>query len=62
MTQRISEVFNWQLLSVVLSLVVIGLVNLYSAVHLWEEGGALTLFWNQLIWMALGVAMMLVMT
>ncbi len=62
MTQRIADAFNWQFLIVVVALLFVGLVNLYSAVHVWEEGGALTLFWSQLVWVALGVGLMVVMT
>ncbi|MBI2342795.1 MAG: rod shape-determining protein RodA [Deltaproteobacteria bacterium] len=35
-------------------LVLIGLSNLYSALHLWGGGGHMALFWLQLAWIAVG--------
>lgn len=57
---RIPQEFNWTLLGIVMALVAIGLVNLYSAVYFWDEGGARGLFWNQLIWAGLGISLMIV--
>jgi len=52
--------FNWPLLGVTLALIAIGLVNLYSAVYFWGEGGSLSLFWSQLLWTAIGGCVMAV--
>lgn len=58
---KLLENFNWQLVGVLLALIVIGLVNLYSAVYFWGEGGSSHLFWSQLVWIIVGlIAMMLV--
>lgn len=62
MTRRYTESFNWPLFGVVMALLVIGLVNLYSAVYFWGEGGSQTFFWSQLVWTIVGLgAMALVM-
>ena len=58
MTKRFSETFNWPFFFVVCALVGVGLLNLYSAVFYWEESGSLSIFWNQLIWIALGLLVM----
>jgi rod shape determining protein RodA len=53
--------FSWSLLVVTSLIVVIGLVNLYSAVYFWGEGDSTALFWSQLLWTAIGlVGMVLV--
>lgn len=59
MAERISETYNWPLVTVVGLLSAIGVVNLYSALSLWEESGAASLFWNQVLWMVLGIGMMI---
>jgi rod shape determining protein RodA len=48
------EAFNWPMLWVVAAIVVIGLVNIYSAVYFWGEGGSAALFWSQLVWTIIG--------
>ena len=58
MTQRFTETFNWPLFGVVLTLLAIGLVNLYSAVSFWEETNAVSLFWNQMAWVGVGLLVM----
>lgn len=60
MQNKLTENFNWQLLVVIFSLIAIGLVNLYSAVYFWGEGGSLSIFWSQLIWTVVGLVLMLV--
>lgn len=62
MTQRFSETFNWPLFGIVMGLLIIGLMNLYSAVYHWEEGGATALFWNQLMWVGIGLLLMIALS
>ncbi len=59
MTKKYTETFHWPLFWVTMALVVIGLINLFSAVYFWGAGGALSLFWSQLIWTVVGVGLML---
>lgn len=54
------EKFNWPLFSVTMAVVIIGLVNLYSAVYYWGEKGQSPLFWSQMIWMLIGLVLMFV--
>lgn len=56
--QKIFENLNWYFFVVILALIAVGLVNLYSAVYYWGEGGSLALFWSQLIWMIIGLVLM----
>lgn len=42
---------------VVIAILVIGLLNLYSALHVWGEDGGIHLFWSQLMWVVIGLAM-----
>ena len=56
--ERFTETFNWPLFGVVLTLLAIGLVNLYSAVSFWEETNAVSLFWNQMAWVGVGLLVM----
>jgi len=56
------ENFNWPFFGVTIALVIIGLVNLYSAVYFWGEGGTMALFWSQLIWMAVGLFLMFIVS
>lgn len=56
--QRIFANINWHFFTVIIALIAIGLVNLYSAVYFWGEGGSQALFWSQLIWMIIGVVLM----
>lgn len=62
MDRRLVENMNWHLLAVVMALMIIGLVNLYSAVYFWGEGVSQALFWSQLIWMVIGGAVMIVLS
>lgn len=55
MKRKILENFNWSLWWVTLSLMVIGLVNLYSALGYWGEGGMQKLFWQQTVWFLIGL-------
>ncbi len=57
MDRRLTENFNWSLFGVTMALVLIGLVNIYSAVYYWGEGGSLSLFWSQLIWTCVGLVL-----
>ncbi len=58
LTRKHAESFHWSLAAVVMALLVIGLVNLYSAVYFWGEGDSTSLFWSQLIWSVIGVGLM----
>lgn len=58
MDRRFVENFNWTFFGVTIALIIIGLVNLYSAVYYWGEGGSLSLFWSQLIWTLVGLVLM----
>ncbi len=59
-SRKLSESFHWSLALVIGSLIIIGLINLYSAVYFWGEGGATTLFWSQLLWSIIGLGLMFV--
>lgn len=61
MKKKAFENFPWNLWWVTLGLAAVGLVNLYSAVSLWGEESRLNLFWNQMIWFALGFALLFIM-
>ncbi|MDO8526903.1 MAG: rod shape-determining protein RodA [Deltaproteobacteria bacterium] len=62
MKRKILENFNWSLLWVTLSLMVIGLVNLHSALSFWGEGGGYQkLFWQQVVWFLAGFGILLVL-
>jgi rod shape determining protein RodA len=52
------EDFHWPLAAVVMALLIVGLVNLYSAVYFWGEGGSTALFWSQLTWSVVGLLLM----
>ena len=58
--QRFFEHFNWPLFGVTIALLVIGLINLYSAVHFWGEGVTHSYFWSQLVWTMIGLLVMFV--
>lgn len=58
MGRKFVEAFNLPLIGVVGLLVGIGLVNLYSAVCFWGEGGSASLFWSQLTWILVGLLLM----
>ena len=51
---RVRSHFNWHLLWITIALCVIGLMNLYSAGHLWGHHGYPKIFTSQLIWMTTG--------
>ncbi|PIR17349.1 MAG: rod shape-determining protein RodA [Deltaproteobacteria bacterium CG11_big_fil_rev_8_21_14_0_20_49_13] len=53
MTTNIEKV-NWTLLGTVFALVIIGIVNLYSALNMWGESGNLRLIWMQGLWIIIG--------
>lgn len=56
MQKKINAIFSWPILWVIVSILVIGLVNLYSATYFWGEGDATTgLFWSQLLWTMIGI-------
>jgi rod shape determining protein RodA len=59
-SRKHTESFNWALAVVVGMLLVVGLVNLYSAVYFWGEGGSVSLFWSQLVWTVIGLVLMLI--
>jgi len=59
LARRLSEGFHFSMAAVVGVLLIIGLVNLYSAVYFWGEGGATSLFWSQLIWTIIGLVLMM---
>ena len=58
MARKYTEGFNWPLFGVIMALIVIGLINLYSAVYFWGEKGALSIFWSQLVWTLIGLGVM----
>ncbi|MBT3180975.1 MAG: rod shape-determining protein RodA [Deltaproteobacteria bacterium] len=57
-TAKKTTAFSWPLLGVTMTIVVVGLVNLYSAVYFWGEGGSQQLFWSQLVWTVIGSVIM----
>lgn len=57
MTHRLTN-FNWSLLVVTSLILLIGVVNLYSAVYYWGEEGQSSLFWSQLLWILIGLVVM----
>lgn len=59
-TKKLFENFHWPLFWTTISLVIIGLLNLYSALYVWGEGVQLSLFWNQLVSVILGLLLLLV--
>lgn len=59
MIRKSTSTFNWPLFGVTTALIMIGLINLYSAVYFWGEGGSLSLFWSQLIWTVIGACLMM---
>lgn len=60
MIKKSNTVFNWQLFGVTLAILIVGLINLYSAVYFWGEGGSDALFWSQLVWTVIGACLMIV--
>ena len=61
MKRKILENFNWSFWWAALSLWVLGLVNLYSALSFWGERSMLNLFWMQLLWFGIGSVLMLLL-
>jgi len=61
--RKFAESFHWSMGIVVFAIMTVGLVNLYSAVYFWGEGGgAATLFWSQLLWTLIGLVLMLLVS
>jgi rod shape determining protein RodA len=58
--RKVTEDFHWPLAGIIAALLVVGLVNLYSAVYFWGEGGSASLFWSQLTWTLIGLILMAV--
>lgn len=58
MKPKTLENFNWGLFWGTLVMIAIGLVNLYSAVRVWGEGEMESLFWNQVLWLVIGLVLM----
>lgn len=58
MKPKILGNFNWGLCWGTLVMITIGLVNLYSAVRVWGEGDMEFLFWNQVLWLVIGLILM----
>lgn len=52
---KTSKDINWALIFVIGSLLVIGLINLYSALKVWGEASYMRLFWSQIVWVAVGI-------
>ncbi len=50
--------FNWPLLILTLAILLIGLINLYSAVYYWGEGKQASIFISQVIWIGIGLFFM----
>lgn len=53
---------HWPMIFVAGVLTSIGLVNLFSALHLWGAGSYLKLFWLQLVWIFIGSIVALAVT
>jgi rod shape determining protein RodA len=53
---------NWALVTVTASLLMIGAVNLYSALGMWGEEGTTRLAWLQLVWIGIGALFTLVLS
>ncbi len=53
---------DWNFALVIFALNLIGLINLYSATHGIHEDGSERLFWTQLVWLAGGWSVYIVMT
>lgn len=62
MIRDYKEGVNWPMFGVTALLGAIGLVNLYSAVYYWGEGGSLALFWSQFAWTIVGFCLMVIVT
>lgn len=59
---RSSNTFDWTLFGIVLVLVTCGLINLSSALYSWGDLGGMRLWWWQLLWIVLGLAVMALMS
>jgi rod shape determining protein RodA len=53
---REAQHINWTFLVIVFALILIGVVNLYSALHIWGESGNVNLVWMQIAWISVGSA------
>ncbi|HQC51338.1 MAG TPA: FtsW/RodA/SpoVE family cell cycle protein, partial [bacterium] len=51
-----TSTLSWPLIWVSSAIVLIGIVNLYSAIYFWGEGVSMALFWSQLAWTLIGIA------
>ena len=56
------SIMNWSLMWVTALLIIIGLVNLYSAVSFWGAERTSTFFWSQLVWTLIGTGIMIVLS
>lgn len=64
MKKRLFENFHWSLSWVTAAILIVGLVNLYSALEFWGTpggSGVAKLFWSQCIWIGIGLGMVLLM-
>ncbi len=52
--KNLSERINWPLVVFVGVLLIVGIINLYSALSTWEDGGHMRLFWSQIVWIGVG--------
>lgn len=59
---RSGNAFDWTFFGLVLTLSVLGLLNLTSALYSWGEAGAMRLFWWQLVWILFGIGVMSLMS
>lgn len=60
MKNRLLANFNWVLFVVFALFILVGLVNLYSAVMVWGEGSKPELFYNQIFWFSISFVLMLI--
>lgn len=59
--RRLVQYFDWGLLSVTVFISLIGLILLYSAVSIDEAALQITIFYKQVLWYGLGLALMVLM-
>jgi len=57
--RRKASRFNWLMMGMVLSLLAVGMINLFSALNIWGEAERMSLFWSQLVWISIGLTGML---
>ena len=58
---RLTEHINWTIVVSVGLLLIIGLVNLYSATSTWGESGTPRLLWQQILWFGVGIFFLLIL-